>query len=243
MGRYFLARLRRKGLLPMNISCFRTYGKGGLYFFCLLLPLLLGGCGSQEQLLLRSQADTRQEASPSPAEEESRGTEEKETEPSLESGEEAPPEEPAHLYVDVAGAVVSPGVYSLPEGSRVFAAIDAAGGFLADAASRYINQALPLTDGEQIYVPTWEEAEGEAAAVPQVPAAGNAPAGADSQRVNINTAGLSELTSLNGIGPGKAQAILDYREEHGGFSSIEEIKQVGGIGETIYDKIKAHIEV
>ena len=229
--------LRQKGISLMNISNFRKYGKGGLYFFCLLLPLFITGCSSTSERLLLAEALPSPAASPSPVLEE---VNESEDQPKEGDDDSAKEEKPSLLYVDVAGSVVRPGVYALPEGSRVFTAIDAAGGFTANAATRFINQALPLSDGEQIYVPSWEETEETAAAPPSLSSSTSAP---EEAKVNLNTAGIEELTSLNGIGPGKAQAILDYREEHGAFTSVEEVQQVGGIKGATYEKIKEHVEV
>ncbi len=121
--------------------------------------------------------------------------------------------------------MAEPGVFCLPEGSRVFQAIDAAGGFLPEAAENYVNRAQGLSDGEQIYVPTKEEAftmertdtvssgekNGEALE------SGTEHAG----KVNLNTADETELCTLTGIGASKAKAIIAYREENGPFASLE----------------------
>lgn len=154
------------------------------------------------------------------------------------------PEQPEHIFVDVCGAVSNPGVYELEAESRVFQVIEAAGGFLPEAEASAVNQALPVSDGQQIYVPTKEEAEeGDFPAQ----SAGTEPtgtdAGSDAGMVNINTADISGLTTLSGIGEAKAQAIITYREEHGGFSSIEEIMQVPGIKENTFLAIKDKIAV
>lgn len=157
------------------------------------------------------------------------------------------PGEP-EIYVDVCGAVRTPGVYALAAGSRVFQAIEKAGGFLEEAAGEYVNRAQPLSDGQQIYIPTREEAESQSMKV-QAPAAdsGGQPdmgtAAQESTKVNLNTADIQTLMTLNGIGESKAQAILAYREEHGGFSSIEELMDVQGIKEGTFTKIKENIAV
>lgn len=152
--------------------------------------------------------------------------------------------ESSEIFVDVCGAVVSPGVYEMSADSRVFQAIEAAGGLLPEAASSAVNQAQPVSDGQQIYVPTQEEVEEGAlpAAIQSSGSTGGAEASADGI-VNINTADASALKSLTGIGDAKAQAILSYREEHGSFSSIEEIMQVPGIKESTFSAIKDKIAV
>ena len=137
------------------------------------------------------------------------------------------------LCVYVCGAVVNPGVYELTKGSRIVAAVEAAGGFLPDAATEAINLAEHLQDGMQIVVPTKEEAE---------KAKSEAARGADG-RVNLNTASVAELCTLRGIGEAKAEAILAYRTELGAFSSIEQIKEVTGIGEGLFNQIKSSIYV
>ena len=146
--------------------------------------------------------------------------------------------EPEMIFVDVCGAVMNPGVYELDGSSRVFQAIEAAGGFLPEAAASAVNQAQPVSDGQQIYVPTQEEAEEGALPAAIQPADPGSETTDANGVVNINTADASALKSLSGIGDAKAQAILTYREEHGFFSSIEEIMQVPGIKESTFSAIK-----
>lgn len=166
--------------------------------------------------------------------------------------EEVIQQEPG-IYVDVCGAVASPGVYELEADSRVFQALEAAGGCLPEAAGEYVNRAGRLEDGQQIYIPTREEAENELSLkgpLDQMLSDGNAGKGSldtsspeSSGKVNLNTADEAALTTLTGIGVSKAQAILAYREEHGGFSAIEEILNVPGIKEGTFVKIKDNIAV
>lgn len=161
---------------------------------------------------------------------------------------------PQDIFVDVCGAVAKPGVYRMPFDSRVFQAVEAAGGFLPEAAGSYVNQALPLNDGQQIYVPTKEEAEKGMAGQPSGGAADPGTGGAvteaagtgetqDSGTVNLNTADSAALQTLPGIGEAKARAILAYREEKGGFSGTEELMNVPGIKESTFSKIKDKIAV
>jgi competence protein ComEA len=141
----------------------------------------------------------------------------------------------APLTVHITGAVVNPGVYSLPRGSRVQDALTAAGGFSTQASPDAVNLAAFLQDGQQIHVP----AVGE-----QVPVyLPGAPTGSSVAPVDINTADEAELQTLPGIGPTRAQAILAYRQEHGPFLSIADIRNVPGIGETTYQQIKDLIVV
>lgn len=138
------------------------------------------------------------------------------------------------LLVHVCGAVCCPGVYELSDGDRVLDAVKAAGGFSEDAAQDALNLAQEVEDGSRIRIPTESEAEsGSQAFWPSE----------DDGTININTAGISELTSLSGIGESRAEDILSYRQEHGPFQSIEEIKNVPGIKDTIFEKIKDDITV
>lgn len=148
------------------------------------------------------------------------------------------------ICVFVCGAVENSGVYELPEGSRVYEALQMAGGCMDEAATEAINQARILNDGEQLRIPTKAElAEG---AVLEAPV-DNASTGNESvnagDKINLNTASEESLTTLKGIGTSKAQAIITYREEHGGFRNTEEIMNISGIGEHTYEKIKEQISV
>ena len=154
---------------------------------------------------------------------------------------------PGPLRVDVAGAVRSPGVYTLPTASIIADAIAAAGGPSADADLDRVNKAVPLSDGMQVYVP--HEAEtaapqpvepipAKAAAVPltETGAGGASDPGA---LVDINTATLAELDTLPGVGPATAQRIIDGRP----YSTIEDLMRVKGIGQATFDKLKDYITV
>ena len=145
------------------------------------------------------------------------------------------------FVVYVCGAVRNPGVYELAPGARICEAVDAAGGFTGDADETSLNLAASLEDGAQITVLTKEE---RAAGLMPGPAAEavSGTSGGDG-KVNLNTADKSELMTLCGIGEAKAEAIIRYREENGPFSSVEEIMQVGGIKDGLYEKVKDHIAV
>ena len=135
--------------------------------------------------------------------------------------------EVARVVVDVAGAVKRPGVYRLTTSDRVEDALKRAGGATRRADLSQLNRAAKLEDGRQILVPTRAAARKAGAAAP---AGASAPASPD-QPINLNTATLEQLDTLDGVGPATAQKILEYREQHGGFRSVDELDQVSGIGE------------
>jgi len=147
-----------------------------------------------------------------------------------------PPPTPVPLQVYVTGAVVSPGLHSLPPGSRVQDAITAAGGVLAEANVTALNLAAYIEDGERIYVPLASSPEGRTQSIdPFTPAEGDL--------VNINSASQAELETLPGIGPITAQNIIAYREANGGFASIEAILDVPGIGPKTFEEIQYLISI
>jgi len=139
----------------------------------------------------------------------------------------------ASLFIQISGEVTNPGLYQLPVGSRVEDAVTAAGGFLPSAIADNLNLARPVKDGEAIHINGKGEYSGnETRQSDPLPIA-----------ININTATMSELDSLPGIGQTRAQAILDYRTDHGGFVTIEELLQVPSITQDVYSKIKDLITV
>lgn len=155
------------------------------------------------------------------------------------------------VYVHVCGEVANPGVYPLSAGSRLYEAIQAAGGILENGAGDQINQAAQAEDGQQIYVPSREEAAlGVYGGVYEV-RQGESDSGnvmkrgqaADDGRINLNTASKEQLMTLSGIGEAKAASIIAYREEHGGFQRIEELMEVEGIKEGVFNKVKDQIGV
>jgi len=148
-----------------------------------------------------------------------------------------PPPTAAPILVQVAGGVKLAGLYSLPAGSRVTDAVQAAGGLAAGADPNSLNLAAFLSDGEYVYVPSAQTA-GLPVRAPDI--AGTALPG---ERININTATQAELESLPGIGEITAQAIITYRTAHGRFSTIEEIQEVDGIGPLTFDQIHDLISV
>lgn len=166
------------------------------------------------------------------------------------------------IVVHVSGAVNSEGIVELDSGSRVANAIEKAGGVKENADMTNINLAYPLEDGMKIYIPTKEETEvnknnentsdesyvtSSSGGVNSKETTNSIPSSSmsdtTSKKVNINTASQEELDTLPGIGPSIASKIIDYREQNGKFNSIEEIKEVSGIGEAKYEKIKDSITI
>ena len=167
-----------------------------------------------------------------------------ESEKGSQGGTDAEEGMPETLYVHVCGAVNAPGVYELKTDARIYEALEAAGGMTEDAAADWINQAEALSDGERIYVPTQEEAEESAQSVSGRWADPNGNAGGSvSDKININTAAKEELMTLSGIGASKAESILKYRQEHGNFQNIEDLKKIEGIKDGVFNKIKDDITV
>jgi competence protein ComEA len=133
--------------------------------------------------------------------------------------------------VHVAGAVKRPGVYRLRDGDRVKDAVKRAGGARAGADVNAINLAAKVVDGQQVVVPRRGAAAAGAGDASAGASAAEGPAGAAAQPpVSLNSATAAQLDTLDGVGPATAQKILDYRREHGGFSSIDDLGEVPGIG-------------
>lgn len=170
---------------------------------------------------------------------------------------------PVSGYVYVCGAVANPGVYQIGEGTRVFEVIEQAGGLTGQADAEWMNQAEVVLDGQKLQIYTKEETaafkeaglpapdgmnQGTVQGTDPQMSAGDggstvAQEAAGDDRVNINTADRDLLMTLPGIGESKAEAILQYRQEHGGFGSIGDICQVSGIKEAVFSRIKDRITV
>ncbi|EGF53804.1 ComEA family DNA-binding protein [Actinomyces sp. oral taxon 170] len=154
------------------------------------------------------------------------------------------------VIVHVTGAVTRPGVVTLGAGSRIADAIKAVGGAAPDADTEQLNLARVLTDGEQIRVPRVGEVLPDPAPQPSGAAssgAGTAPGkpgdGGASGTVNINTASASELEKLPGIGPALAQRIVEYRDSHGPFASVDALTDVPGIGKAKLEALREQAAV
>jgi len=137
------------------------------------------------------------------------------------------------IRVHVTGAVIVPGVYTLPETARLEDAIQAAGGLQESADPQSLNLAAVLVDGQRLFIPTIQETiliTGERGLSLQ-----------NATLVNINTASISELDALPGIGEVKAQAIFDYRQKNGLFTALEDLMKVEGIGQALFDRLQGLI--
>ncbi|MET0297798.1 MAG: ComEA family DNA-binding protein [Microbacterium sp.] len=139
---------------------------------------------------------------------------------------------PASVYVHVSGAVTTPGLYVLDSASRVVDAIAAAGGFAEGADESAVNLARTLGDGEQLHVPV----------VGETPAATGAGPAVDG-RVNLNTADVAALDTLPRIGEAMAQRIIDWRDENGRFTSVEDLLAVPGIGDKMLESLRDLVTV
>ena len=242
--------MKRKPLEPGKYFCF--------FFSVIFISCVLTGCSRRDDLFQEGSQEMADEEESQITDQETANTQVPVSEAAItESAVLAEvSQEPEEIYVDVSGAVVSPGVYCLDAGSRIFQAIEAAGGCTTEAAPVCLNQAAELSDGQKVYVPTVQEAEDVAAGNGAGGNAGNlwdlgtqsSVTGQTSEdtgtgKVNINTADKELLTTLPGVGSSKADAILAYRQDQGGFSSIEEIMNVEGIKEGVFARIKDRISV
>lgn len=147
--------------------------------------------------------------------------------------------QPARVCVDVKGAVKKPGVYYFKRGARVAEALQKAGGPAAGAAMKEVNLAKELTDQQVVYVPMIGEK------VPTDFAASTQNSGNDDGKatVNLNTASKEQLCQITGIGDKKADLILEYRQQHGQFKSVDELVQINGFGEKTVAKLKDQVAV
>lgn len=207
----------------------------GTVMGCLVL-LLLYGCASSGKALpavtvLSDRADAQENGA-----QQTDGASEDEAaaDTRIDAGSSAPVSQGVQtIAVFVCGAVARPGVYELPEGSRVYEAVALAGGLSQEASQTAVNQAELLADGQMIRIPTEEEQQSGAA---------DEAAHADGL-VNINTADLEELKTLPGIGDSKARSIIAYREQNGAFGAVEDIKNIEGIKDGVFAKLKGCIKV
>lgn len=223
------------------------------YLLILMSVLAFSGCGRQEGVFydgsgqIRQDGTVQEQSGPEQNDRNQNGREQNDREEAGAEGQSILEAQQAGVcFIHICGAVVCPGVYQVPEGSRLYEVISQAGGLSADACDYMVNQAQIVTDGMQIYIPTVQEAETVQSAYP---AAGS---GADwvTEReqtqdgsVNLNSATKEQLMTLPGIGESRAEAIIAYRQEHGGFSNVEELMNVSGIKQGVYDRLKERIRV
>ena len=168
------------------------------------------------------------------------------------------PSVPAEIVVHVAGAVGKPGVYKFQPSDRVNDAVQKAGGATADAMLDNVNLAAKLEDGSQLFIPHKEATKNESTVAPTYapdpsrysskPKAAASEAKSSGAKhpntpVNINTASEDELETVPGIGPSTAEKIIEYRKQHGGFTSIDELRAVKGIGEKKLEKMRPFVKV
>ena len=239
-----------------------------------LVCILLCGCTRREQLILedissKGEPSVDLRAAQGQGESGTLGLQEQdaaETQGVREQSTSGDGEQQQTIFVHVCGAVKKPDVYELPTGSRVYEAVQKAGGFTENADESYVNQAQILSDGVKLVIPTLEQTqvmmsdEEEETLIGVVEGQGNvvglgiiaetpkegseASQGSTSDgKININTASEAELCNIPGIGATRAAAIVAYRQEKGGFSSIEDIMNVSGIKEGTYEKIKDSITI
>ena len=144
------------------------------------------------------------------------------------------------IIIYISGAVVSPDVYELPASARVIDAVTLAGGLLEEADINRVNLASFMTDAQHIVIPTiGEDIEYDAAVSTPI----DSSATQTGTLINVNTASLTELTTLPGVGPVLAQNIISYREEHGNFTSVEQLENVSRIGPTILNNLRPLVTV
>ena len=157
------------------------------------------------------------------------------------SADQEAPAASSVAYVDISGEVNKPGVYKVTTETRLFEVIDMAGGLTENADPDSLNRAEKVTDGQKIIVLSYDESSEIGKSSSSVPDYGLTSDEGD--KVNINTADSSELQTIPGIGPAKAQSIIDYREQNGYFTTTEDIMDVTGIGQKTYASIKDYIVV
>lgn len=154
------------------------------------------------------------------------------------------------IFVDIKGAVIRPGVYQMTTGDRVYDVVNKAGGLTKEACDWLLNGAQLVVDQQFIYVLTKAEAAKQeqepAVTLPVTESAttqGAAPTSVTEDKININTADITQLTTLAGIGQKKAEAIISYREENGPFKALEDLQEVSGIGEKTVEKLRPSITI
>ena len=217
-------------------------------FVMLTAVLVLGGCGDSKVYMTGDRSEEHAVSDDSAAGEMAATGIVSDDEAHEDNGESAVTDQYTDdFYVYLTGAVCVPGVYAVPAGSRLYEAVEMAGGFTDETDISACNLAAEVSDGVQYYFPTYAETEAAGGTAAYIVSSGQnmsggSSAGADG-RVNINTASRDELMTLPGIGGSKADAIIAYRDSNGGFSAPEDIKNVKGIGDSTYESLKDYITV
>ncbi len=227
---------------------------GSVAFLCVFFCGVCAGCSRDVQedgFVFRApenpdiiiEGSTPEEKQPPPEGEEELGEGREPAENAAEDSDgsvKAGEEESAVCWVHVCGEVNFPGVYELPSGARWYEAVEAAGGFCSLADDSAVNLAALVEDGQKIYIPAeGEELPGDTGYA----AEGSGSMAARNGKVNLNTAGREELMTLKGIGESRAEEILEYRNAQGGFSSVEELKNISGIGDKTFEKLRDYVTV
>lgn len=195
-------------------------------YLTLLLCLIFAGCGRTQTVYFDENTEKLSETA-----EEVNETAAKET--AVVSTENAV------CFVYVCGAVERSGVYEVSAGDRIYKALELAGGLSENACEESVNQAEEVFDGQMIKVLTKEEAAENLKGGEEKQAGDTARDG----KINLNTADKAALMTISGIGEAKAESILAYRNEHGNFTSIEDVKKITGIKDGVYEKMKNDITV
>ena len=150
-----------------------------------------------------------------------------------------PPPTLSPIRVHVSGAVAQPGVYAMPRGAIVQDALNAAGGPTGDTALAAVNLAQPIQDGQHLTFPS--QSDVATSGTPDFPALVEPSSDPPGERIDLNQASAPELELLPGIGPSLAQKIIDYREEHGPFASVDDLLDVPGIGPAKLEAVKDQV--
>ena len=210
----------------------------------LCFSLLFLGCRKEEYVFEKQELFKEQESELT-EEELLEETLEEKADVSLEK-EKSQEKEKIMIAVHICGAVVTPGVYEIEQGMRLYQLVERAGGFEETAEQEYLNLAAVLEDGMQVVVPTKDEVKEimeERKRESLVASSKNQEQEIENGKIDINTADEKELCTLPGIGEGRAKAIIEYRTENGLFKALEDIMKVPGIKEAAYGKIKDLIMV
>jgi competence protein ComEA len=216
--------------------------RGELIGLAVVVVALLGGAGLWYTRSLPRPIEVATSAGTTPAAPVSGAAAPVDAAPTVASGS-ASPSLGDVLIVDVTGAVRRPGVFEFAPGDRIVDAVDRAGGALGNADLTLLNLAAPLADGQQILVPKRGAATGTATTGTGTTTGSTGSTGSTGGLVNINTADEPTLETLNGVGPVLAAAIIQYRTEHGPFTSVDQLDEVSGIGPATLEDLRSQVTV